>query len=258
MKKLLGLGLILGLGMLMVAGCQTSSQPAAAPKLVDNATAASYSDMGVTLTQDVNNSIVGWANGGSVTGGILGSSIRGASLNAQTVTGPDADGYYHVTEEVSSLYGTYEADLYVKLTKNISNQVTDVYVYGSHSFELVSPTSGTTITYSMTFGSGKSTPYHATATWSGTTLSSVTATGPLALTIASATATASHQIVMTYAISNLSIPVTSGDDYPTGSITITVTYDGQNSAGITITFNGTSTATLVYDGYTTTFTIPAT
>jgi hypothetical protein len=87
-------------------------------------------------------------------------------------------------------------------------------------------------------------------------LTKITASGTLSLSVASSTAQGeSHTLAMTFSLSSYALPITSGDDYPTGSITIASTYDGATQPTITLTFNGTSTATFSYGDYTSTITI---
>jgi len=253
MKKLVGLSLVLGLGMLMVAGCQTSSQTAATPKLVDNSTAGTYSQMGIQVVDTLNQSISGWVSSGAVNVGVLGSSVRGSSVRAQGITGPDGNGYYHIVESTIEGKATIEADVYAKLVKNASGKVTDAYVYGGYEAKL------SNVTYTITFGNGIADPYHAQATWVGSQLTTITTSGPLSETVAAASGTTSHTIALAFTLTNFTIPIptTPGNTYPSGTITIAITYDDVvQHDSIVITFDGTNTATLVYGDYSTSITIP--
>jgi hypothetical protein len=60
---------------------------------------------------------------------------------------------------------------------------------------------------------------------------------------------------MTFTFTGYSQPYTAGDDYPTGTVLLTSTYDGVAQPDITIVFNGTSTATFTYGTYGSTITL---
>jgi hypothetical protein len=52
---------------------------------------------------------------------------------------------------------------------------------------------------------------------------------------------------MTFTLSGLSSPATTGNDYPTGTCTITITVDNVAVAdSIVLTFNGTATGSFKY------------
>ncbi|MFH1361660.1 MAG: hypothetical protein ABIH69_03300 [bacterium] len=255
MRKTLIFALILFIGALLIAGCSSTST---STKLVTNASAAINASTAASLAQEVNDAMAAWTSAGSVSGTIVTASIKAAALDsASVVTGPDAGGYYHVTEEVTTTSGTYEADLYVKLVTNEAGQTTDTYIYGT--FVLSLNVAGSSLTYTMTFGSGSADPYHGTATWTSGELTSISAAGPLRLSITTNDGTIDHTTVMTISLSGFSLPVTAGADYPTGTMTITMTYDGTTDANTyTIVYNGTSTAAVSYGSYSTTITVPST
>jgi hypothetical protein len=237
-KRVLSVLLVLGLGLLLVSGCQQNSTTSQTRTLSD-ANADGYSQMGINLVQGLNESVSEWVTSGAVNVGVIGSSVRGSSVRAQTITGPDGSGYYHVVESTMEGSVTIEADVYVKLVKDNVGRVIDTYVYGGYSYKIAS------IIYSVTFGSGSAIPYHATASWTGDQVTNITASGPISMTVTAGSATASHTIVMTFALSNFSIPVATG--YPSGTITISISYDGTaDPINIVITFNGSANATLVY------------
>ncbi|PIS28526.1 hypothetical protein COT42_07745 [Candidatus Saganbacteria bacterium CG08_land_8_20_14_0_20_45_16] len=256
MKKTLALSLIIFVAVLLAVGC--ASTTSSSEKLLSDTAAAVNADTAASLAQTINKSMATWAQTGTVSGTVVSSEVKAAALgDFSVVTGPDTNSYYHVTEEVSTTSGTYEVDLHVKLVKDGSDQVTDTYIYGTLSLSAIVGTSN--FSYTMTFGSGVSDPYHGTATWSGADLASIGASGPLSLSITTNDGTTTHTTGLTLIMSSFSLSVTSGADYPTGTISITLTYDETaDSNTYTITFNGTNTATVTYGTDTTTITLLST
>ncbi|OGB89504.1 hypothetical protein A2625_01130 [candidate division WOR-1 bacterium RIFCSPHIGHO2_01_FULL_53_15] len=241
--------------VILSAGCQTASTTSTSNALTNTA-GESFASTGAGLANSVNESMGVWAGSGSVSSGVTTAGIKSASVKAQTttVTGPDANGYYHITQEVSSTIGTtYEADLFIRLVTNEAGLVTDVYLYGSYGY---SYSGASSFSYTETFGSASS-PYHGSATWSGSTLTSIAASGTIIFNISTSSASAGdHTIAMTFTISSYSLPVTAGaDDYPTGTISIVTTYDGVSQPTMSITFNGTATASFTYGDYSSTISV---
>lgn len=235
------LGLVL-LGLLIVTGCGNSG-PAASTATMDSTTASAYSELGVEMTQAIANSMGGWASQGSVSG-----------LTAASITGPDSNGYFHLIDGSSTLLGTYETDFYVKIITNESDVVTDIYTYGTYSYSY--SYLGTTVTYLQTYGTSAN-PFHGTVAVSGSDYT-LSLSGALQLDISSVSlTTGNHTAAMTFTFTGYSLPYTTGDDYPTGTVAIASTYDGVAQPDITITFNGTSTATFSYGTYSSTLTLPA-
>ncbi len=256
MKKILFFGLVIGLAAVLVYGCSSSSSTST-NKTLDNVTAQSYAQVGSTLAQDITGSMASWAKSGSVTGM---SVLNAKGLHASSVTvspTADANGYYHISGEVTGTvtYGattytdTFTIDLYGKVTTNeTTGDVTSVSVYGSYSETMSS--ADTTITYGETFGSGEAAPYVGTVTYSGAAISSITCTGSISVSIASSAPSAgSHHVVMAFTLGDFTVPITSGLDYPSGTITIATTLDGISQPNIVLTFNGTATATMTYGDY---------
>lgn len=254
MRKLACLGLVIILGSFAMAGCQTATSTSAT-KTMSDATAQTNSQTGINLAQTISGSMGNWAENGSITG-VSGLSARGQSIN---LTGPDANGYYHMvqstTESVAGIVATYEADLYVRLVSSES-VVTDIYMYGSYTYKL--SYSGAYFTYSQSYGSAGS-PFRGTATWNAlkTDVTKIGLSGSMSFGVsAGSAAEGSHAVAMTFTFTDYSLPVTAGKvDYPTGSIVVASTYDGAVQPTITLTFNGTATATMVYGDYTATFAI---
>jgi hypothetical protein len=252
MKKILSVLLVLGFGILLVSGCQQSSSTSQT-KALDNSTAGTYSQMGIQVVNDLNESISHWVSSGAVNVGVIGSSVRGSSVRAQTVTGPDGNGYYHIVESTTEGLATIEVDVYAKLVKNGDGKVTDAYVYGGFTASL------SNASYSITFGNGSATPYHAQATWVNSQLTTITTSGPLSETVTAASGTTSHTIALAFTLTDFTIPIPAspGNTYPNGTITISITYDDVvQPTNIVITFNGTSTVNLEYGDYQTSITIP--
>ena len=259
MKKILVFILALSVGVILAAGCNSVASNATAAKDVDNATALSYAQTGANMSGSINSSMGVWASSGSVSGGV---SVSGVSLKNKTITGPNSNGYFHVVESTteSLSYGsatmvtTFETALYVKLVLS-QGKVPDVYVYGTFTETLSTNTTqgNSKITYTQSYGSSSS-PYHGQATWQGDTLTALAADGTINQSISSG----AHTITMAMTFTGYSLPITSGDDYPTGTISITTTYDGTAQPTMTVTFNGTATASFSYGDYSANFSLLAT
>jgi len=250
--------LTVALAAVLAVGCASTTSTTAATKTLNDASAGTYSGIGVGLCQGINESMGGWAETGDLSGGVSGLNAKSAGVKAADVTGPDSDGYYRVVESTKevTILGTveYSADIYIKLVTNEAGKYEHVYVYGTYSYSVT--TSSGSVSYTMTFGSGKSDPYHGTATWSGADLVSIAATGPLSFGISVSSGTESHTVAMAFTIDSFSIPVTSEEDYPTGKFTLSVTYDGATQPTMTVTFDGDATAVFAYGDYTTTISVP--
>lgn len=240
---------------MLAAGCQTTPSTSSSKTLTDQA-AKSNAQLGANMAGTINASMGIWANSGSVSG-VKGLGVKGTAVKSLDITA-EADGWYHLTQSTTATLSgtttTYEADLHIKLVTSES-KVTDIYLYGSYSYAL--SYAGSSLSYTESFGSS-SNPYHGSATWSGDTLTKIAAAGSMSFSVSSYTAQeGSHTLSMTYNLSNYSLPVTSGDDYPTGTISVDSSYDSVSQPTITLTFNGTSTATFSYGDYTSTITISA-
>jgi hypothetical protein len=247
--KYFAIAVIFGLAVFAVAGCQSASIN---NNTLSNVDAQSYSQTGINLTQDITGSILDWAGSGEVTGLSASSVAEGNYLSSATVS-DEADGWHHLTAATAESGGSAVADLHIKLDK-VSGEVVGVWVYGTFSLTL-NYTKGTTV-HTLTFGNGIGDAYHATIARSGSTITGVGITGVIHYNIAITTATVSHTISMDFNFTDFSATIASGDDYPTGTITITnVIRNGAAQPDMTMTFNGTNTVTLTFGDYTGTFTI---
>jgi len=265
MRKALGSAFLIALSVLLIAGCQTATTSVTtttalsptttvpASSAMSSAEAASFSSVGVNLAADITGSMGGWAESGSITG-ISGMAVKAAALGPLAAVTPETDGWYHVTESVTTAFGTVEADMHVKLVTD-EGVVSDIYLYGIYKYDF--NYAGAVFSYTENFGSISS-PFHGAATWNAgkTDVTKISISGTMNFNItASSTIEGSHTVAMAMTFTGYELPVTTGDDYPTGTISVAVTYDGVAQPGIAITFNGTETATLTYGTYTTTFTL---
>ncbi|MFH1386713.1 MAG: hypothetical protein ABIH50_03505 [bacterium] len=234
MKKHLSLLLIVGL-FTIITGCAQQTATTTNDALA-GADAAAYSAVGVNMAQTIN----GLLGSSAQTGSIGSLSVKSASIRPSTTT-DEGGGSYHLVETTSNS----SADLHLRLiTDEASGQVTTVEVYGSYTVSL----SG--ISYTQSYGSAAN-PYKGIVTWSGSTAESISFSGitSFSLSVTSTSGTTST-LAMTFTYSNFSIPITSGTDYPTGTVTVATTVDGIAQTDITLTFNGTATASMSYGTYT--------
>lgn len=201
----------------------------------------------VAAVESMSNSMVAWAQSGAVT------SVNALGIDSKTSTVTlDANGWYHITGTTSDAYATYEIDLYVKLIVNgVLQKVASVETYGTYTSTRT--LNSYSIVCTQTYGSSSS-PIVGSMTWVGDSISNVSInTGTITSTISGRL----RDVSMTLTISNFSMPVTSSSDYPSGAISISMSYNGKSQDPITVTFDGTSNATITYGTYTKTFPIPA-
>src|SRR3989338_9284562 len=99
MKRIAAFSFVIGLGLLLLAGCQTATSTA---KALNDTTAQLYSQTGVNMTQGISGAMGAWAEGGSITG-VTGTAVKGASVRALAITA-EAGGWYHLTESSTTIY----------------------------------------------------------------------------------------------------------------------------------------------------------
>ncbi len=236
------------LAMVAMVGCQQASSPSSTTtKTMPDATAQQYSMFGVTMAQGMGSMVAEWAAAGTPSAPI----ILGAQAGKKDVTGP-VNGWYHIVETISATGLAVSIDIYAKLTLT-GGDVTGVDIYGAVTLNMTS--GGDTIAYSVSYGSANN-PFHGTITWGAVSPSNVTLSGSIGInaTITSATS-GNHTLAMTLSTSSFSVPITAVADYPTGTITIAVTYDGTQQPDMVLTFDGDSSATFAWGGTDTTVTV---
>ena len=249
--KFLIIAVIFSFAAFTIIGCSSSSSGGGSSKTMSNIEAQAYSQMGNNLSQDITGAIIDWAESGSITGLSASGAVKGSSLSTATVT-DEGGGWFHLTETTFESGVSFEADLHGKLDKNGSGEVVGVWVYGTLAMTI--NTTSDSYVYEMTYGNGIADPYHGTITRTGATIDAVSVVGASHFAIDVTTIAGSVAVSMDYSY-NLSLPVTSGSDYPTGTITITnVKRAGVAQPDITITFDGDSSGTISFGSdYTTTF-----
>jgi hypothetical protein len=258
MKKILIFAFILSLAAISLVGCATSTSTTTTTtlptKTLDNSTASIYSTLGVDVASGISGSMGDWAEGGSVTG-MSAMGVKASSTNALMAISAEADGWYHVTETISTSGVTIEIDVHAKLVSS-EGVVTDVYIYGT--YDVSYNYAGSIFAFTENIGSASS-PFHGTATWNAdkTDVTKIGISGSISLNATVPTTTeGTHNLAMTMTFTSYELPVTDGvPDYPTGRIDIAVTYDGAAQPNMAIVFDGDSTATFSYGDYTTIITI---
>ena len=245
--------LLLSFSLLIFSGCQSAQQSSG--KLLEDTTAFNYSLLSVQTFQAVTKSIINWSQSGNVSSGIMLFGVKSASVGSKSVTGPDANGYYHiVTSESNAIFGTYEANTYVKLVKDGQNRVTDCYLYGTAS--IVMAAGSNSLSLSLTFGNGTNplaadfNAFHGTSTWTNNDLTALSASGPLSMTVVNNQGLTAQTTVSQININNFSWSLTPGLDFPIAKLTLSFSVNQQNSPyDIVITCDGTAVATMKYGDY---------
>ncbi|MFA4967870.1 MAG: hypothetical protein WC624_06620, partial [Candidatus Margulisiibacteriota bacterium] len=108
-----------------LTGCQSSTPSSTVTKTLPDATCSAYASAGVAFANSMVGSMTNWAQGGTVTP----FGIKG--LQAKSITGPDANGYYRIQESTTESSYSYTYDLYAKVSPASSSTPTDVYIYGT-------------------------------------------------------------------------------------------------------------------------------
>jgi len=248
MKKILILLAIISLAAF--TGCQQAATTSTTTKTLPDSAAQSYASLASGYANVICSSMAGWAQGGAI------GSFGVKRVSAKTITEP-TNGWYHITETASADGYSYDYDVYAKFTP-ATGTPTDVYLYGTvtinYSYQ------GSNYAYTFTYGSS-SNPFHSSVTWNNTQddVTSVSVSGTIAavITAPNSAGTGTDTIELTMTFSNLSIPITSGADYPTGTVTIALKYNTVVQPDMTVTFDGDSTASWSYGGSAGTFTVTA-
>jgi len=240
MKKVLWFFFILGIGAVLITGCQQASSPTAT---LDPSTAAAAVGQAVSssLTFD---SLLGF------------SAMSVQSVKAQTTgfLSPEADGWWGVT--LSSL--TFDSQsvsieahlrLYASTGALIDTQtefgqiggaltLDKLYMYGTLSYSGIA-------SFTVNLGNSKADPFKIEGL-------SVTGGGTVSGTVSNTTIANGETLVVSMTYNAVTL---SASGYPNGTVDFSITYAGTTYAG-TITFNGTALASMTFtQGLTGTYTI---
>lgn len=233
MKKLFSLVLILSLGVLLVAGCSSTSSGGGGDPTVPASTVAS--DLGTMGKNSL-----------ALDNGILGViSVAGASgAKAMAPTTPTySSSWWTSTDSYSSSGLTYDITYKFRVWDTNGTEITTLQGLAaiSSALDISALWTYTTITYtfsggsySISYGSSTSDPLK----WSGYNTSSHTISGPLSFS--SSYSGTSYGITITYSSLTLS------GGYPSGNVTVSITEDGSEVAAGSIAFNGTNLATVTF------------
>jgi hypothetical protein len=185
-------------------------------------------------------SMAGWAGAGTVSS----FGLSGKSVNAKLITGP-VSGWYHITQTASLAGYVLDYDVYSRLTP--TTDPTAVDLYGALNIDYTSGSS--TYSYDLTFGSSAD-PFHGAVTRSLSTITSILIDGTvvMAATGPSGDGAGTNSLTLTVNYSNISMPVTAGLDYPSGTVTVGIVYNGATQPDFVIVFDGTAVADWTFGG----------
>jgi predicted small secreted protein len=240
MKKITGLFAVLAVLSMLSSGCGTTASSGGGDTSSLPVSSAA-SAVGYLATTSV-----AYANISSLLGGVSSAGISTKSMDYSFV-----DGWltmYH--EDSMSGFGSFSYDLKAKLFGastgpidseskledfvNSGDDLTDIYQFSVIEFDITSPEA---MSFVITLGSSKASPLK---------LENLT-------TAPSVTGPASYS--GTYGAENVSVTmnydgltVSASDDYPTGSVSFTVVAGTTPAYSGNITFYGTDTATIEFDG----------
>ena len=245
MKKLLGALLVVGLGALLISGCQTATSTAEPTIPADNMAQGIYD-----MTED---SL-------AIDGLILGitGSLSVSDVNATAVTTPEygSDGWWSFSDSYTTGGGfsytrTFKLKIWDALGAEITtlaalaaiDDVTDIskiWLYATWTVDY-----GSSMSYTIKFGASTSDPLK----FEGYNTASQSISGPISYT----STYEDKSLEITYTYSSLQMAVSG---YPDGDVSFSVKENGATVVSGTISFNGTNIATLTFtSGYTNTYTI---
>jgi hypothetical protein len=233
MKKLLSLILVLGLGVILVAGCQTATDSGSTPTIPESSLATNVGQM-AQQSVGIDNGVLGVVTA-------LGVSSSGIRSSAPLLPVYGTDGFWSTTDNYSASGVTYDLSYKFKVwnaggteLKTISGLQSISTVSDLREIWLVVEQSITTSSGSVTlnYGTSVTDPLkfdYVNDTVSGDVAFSSTYNGD------------SYTINYDYS----SLGTTNG--YPDGTVTVTVSVNGSTVTTATVTFNGTNTATIVFN-----------
>ncbi len=243
MKKIFAIIMVLGVVVMSLAaltGCQQASSNNSTTAALPATTAQTYSTLGASLAQGMAGSMSGWAG----TGGVSTFGIKDVSSKDIVVSGPTS-GWYSIAGTETAGGVTIEVDLHAKV--DTAGKTVDVY--GTYKY------SSAVYAMTLTYGSS-SNPYHADYTLVSGIVTNVVISGSVGISMNVADASnVSHTLAMTFTTTSFSLPRSTVADYPTGTISISSTYDNVSQTGITLVFDGTAIGTFTYGGTSTSFTV---
>ena len=228
MRKLLGLLVVLGLGILLVSGCE---QPV--PSIPESSAASGVGDMS-KLSVAIDNAIVD-----DVLGVLSATAIRAFRPSTPEV---GADNWWHSSDSYTAGDKTHTRDFYFKIWDANGTLVVTKAQLGDIYFSTIGKlytyttwtVSSADSSYTVKLGKSESDPlifegYNNTETLSGPVV------------YESSYNDASFVINLTYG--NLTV---SGSGYPSGSVGIRVTTDSSTLYEATLLFDGDATAELTF------------
>jgi hypothetical protein len=240
MKKLLSFALVLGLGAILLSGCQQAQQAAAPP--VPASTAANSVGSLVSTGLGIDNILMGAV-------GVAGVSAK--EVKTTTIATPEygADGWWHVTFtyggsiSVDSYFRIWSTAQEITTNADLDNlalkNVDKLWIYAAWSIGSVT----------MNFGASKDNPLKFTGVGANST-SAKSLSGPISFAGTDEDGT-SYSITLTYSDVSLS-----SSGYPNGNVSFSISSGGTEVIAGTISFNGTATATLTFStGYSGTYSI---
>lgn len=243
MKKLIGSLLIFSLGLMLLTGCQSASTP--------SGTSVPASSIASDIGTMAKNSL-------AMDNGVLGvvDTLSISSIRAATPATPTfgTDSFWVTTDSYTASGITFDSNYKFRVWNATGTEITtlaDLQAVSSYS-DISKIWTYTTITYTYTGGSysisyGSSVSDPLKFDYASNTIS-----GPITMT--SAYSGTTYSISLTY--SNLTASATG---YPTGLINWSMSEGGSTVAAGTVTFIGTSTATITFtSGYSGTYTVDLT
>ncbi len=246
MKKVLSLVLVLGLGLLLVSGCnQGTTSSGGTTVSIPAATIADSVGSSAILTLSIDNSILG------VFGVSSASSVRASEPSTPSYGSDEwwTSTNIYTTEANITHNATYNFKVWVaegEVTTLLGlDGITLSTVAKLQTYTTWTTTFGTS-SFSMSYGASKSDPL----TFDGyNTISNQSIDGPISYTNTYDGET--YQIVIDYVTLTLN-----SSGYPTGSVNWSVSVGGSAVYAGTITFDGTTTATITFTtGATGTYTV---
>ncbi|MFC1478291.1 hypothetical protein ACFL57_02410 [Candidatus Margulisiibacteriota bacterium] len=231
MKKLL-LYFICALLSLSIAGCGSSSSGDDAGSSLSLNSAAEYAGMTASLAQGMVPLGLGFS-----------ANVPSKLVPNMSYTYNNATGYWRYENNIDNAGTLFDTDIYVGIWATGASApsrnevpVDKLTMYGSYIFS--SEVTDNEFRYEMTLGSEA-----APLTWVGIASNAVNYSGTMEVEITVDGETA----VLAYSFEDLDIN-TLASNYPTGTMTMSISVDGNTVFTGTVTFDGTTTAAMDLDG----------
>lgn len=240
LKKVISILLALGIGLLLVSGCQTTSSNPTTTSNIPADDAAGYVGDCVAHSLSADN---------GMTGVVTSFSACGTGIRAATVSTPEygADGWWSASDNYSYSGMTNEVDYNFKVWNTGGTEQTTLAGLAALTSTTIGQLSMYTVWSFLYAGATTEINYGASKTdpliFSGINTTSPTVSGPISYS------SSYLQYAFTITLDYVSLDLVAATGVPaSGSVNFSIVENGATTWSGTVTFNGTTTAVLTITG----------